>query len=126
MKFRSKKNETESIAIEGRVWKNNTFYPTFFGKHKLKASEVLPDTINYDFRISRNRLGEFFICIPLPLEVRSENQAPAIPKSEEGIIAIDPGVRTFCSCYSPSGNTFEWGKADIGRIYRLCHAVDKL
>lgn len=126
MKFRSKKNDLESIAIESRVWKKQTFYRKFFGEDKLKASEVLPEKIDYDFRIVKNRLGEFFICIPLPLEVRSENQAPVIPNPVDGIVAIDPGVRTFCSCYSPSGETFEWGKADIGRLYRLCRAADKL
>ncbi len=28
--------------------------------------------------------------------------------------------------YDPSGKVWEWGKQDIGRIYRLCHVVDKL
>ena len=26
--------------------------------------------------------------------------------------------------YDPSGLTIEWGKNDISRIYRLCHAYD--
>jgi len=39
---------------------------------------------------------------------------------------LDPGVRTFMTGYDPSGVAIEWGKNDIGRIYRLCHAYDKL
>ena len=39
---------------------------------------------------------------------------------------MDPGVRTFMTGYDPSGVAIEWGKNDIGRIYRLCHAYDKL
>lgn len=30
--------------------------------------------------------------------------------------------------YDPSGKVWEWewGKQDIGRIYRLCHTIDKI
>jgi len=39
---------------------------------------------------------------------------------------LDPGVRTFTTGYDPSGQAIEWGKGDIGKIYRLCHAHDKI
>ena len=42
------------------------------------------------------------------------------------MISLDPGVRTFMTGYDPSGVAVEWGKNDIGRIYRLSHACDKL
>lgn len=42
------------------------------------------------------------------------------------MISLDPGVRTFMTGYDPSGTAVEWGKNDIGRVYRLCHAYDKL
>ncbi|RHZ74091.1 hypothetical protein Glove_227g47 [Diversispora epigaea] len=35
----------------------------------------------------------------------------------EGILALDSGVRTFSTGYSPLGLAVEWGKKDIGRIY---------
>jgi putative transposase len=77
-----------------------------------------------------NRLGQFFLCIPRPLEVRCENQAPAYTPEQErdgaGVVALDPGIRTFQTCYDPSGLVAEWGKGDITRIYRLCCAYDKL
>jgi putative transposase len=62
----------------------------------------------------------------MPLEIRDEKQVPKWTRIEEGILALDPGVRTFVTGYSPSGLAVEWGKGDIGRIYRLCHALDKL
>ena len=56
-----------------------------------------------------------------------ENQVKGeIASSVQGIIALDPGVRTFMTGYDPSGMVWEWGKQDIGRIYRLCHTIDKL
>ena len=72
-----------------------------------------------------NKLGMWFLCIPLPLSV-SENQAPVDEVWTDGVIALDPGVRTFVTGYDPSGGVCEWGKHDIGRIYRLCHVLDKL
>ena len=49
---------------------------------------------------------------------RSENQAG-------GIVAIDPGVRTFAAFYSPdiSGKI---GEGDFSRIYRLLLHLDRL
>lgn len=127
IRYRSKKAESESIVIHSKHWKKaGVFHPTFFGKEPIKSAEPLPDKLNYDSRLQKTRLGEFYLCIPMPLEVRSENQAPEWKDIEDGILALDPGVRTFCTGYSPSGYAFEWGKNDIGRIYRLCHASDKL
>jgi len=126
IKFRSKKSPQEAIALEGRKWKDGRIYPRSFGKAKMKAFEVLPSEMAFDFRIVKNRLSEFFICIPHELEIRSESQAPTFNNFEEGILSIDPGVRTFCTGYSPNGKSCEWAKNDIARIGRLCHALDKL
>ncbi|RIB28903.1 hypothetical protein C2G38_2156713 [Gigaspora rosea] len=85
-------------------------YKTNFAAHKK------------EFKI---KLGEFFLCLPMSLEIRSENQAPQWTSIEERILSLDPGVRTFSTGYSPSGLPVEWGKNDIGRIYCICHALDK-
>lgn len=42
------------------------------------------------------------------------------------VASIDPGVCTFATIYDPDGAIIEWGKQDIGRIYRLAHQVDQL
>lgn len=127
IRYRSKKAESESIVIHSKHWKKaGVFHPRSFGTDPIRGSEPLPDKLNYDCRLQRTRLGEFYLCIPMPLEIRSENQAPQWQKIEDGILALDPGVRTFCTGYSPSGLSVEWAKNDIGRIYRLCHALDKL
>jgi len=126
MKFRSKKNPSESIVIPGRAWNKGIIFKKYWGNKPIRTSEPVPDKLNYDFRIVKNRLGEFYLCLPEPLNIRGENQAPTWEKIEDGILSLDPGVRTFCTGYCPSGMSVEWGKADIGRIYRLCHSVDKL
>jgi len=56
------------------------------------------------------------------LEQKKEEAKP----EEVRVVAIDPGIRTFATCYDPSGAITEWGHSDIGRIYQLCRAYDKL
>ena len=58
-----------------------------------------------------NRLGEFYLCIPKPLEIRADNQGPKLSVAEEnrgaGIISLGPEVRTFMTGYNPNGEAIE-------------------
>ncbi|GBB95779.1 hypothetical protein RclHR1_02610016 [Rhizophagus clarus] len=88
--------------------------------------EPLPNKLEYDSRLVMNQLGEFYLCIPRLLEIRAENQGPMFQKEGSGVISLDSDVRTFMTGYDPSGMAVEWGKNDIGRIYRLYYAYEKL
>jgi putative transposase len=123
LKFRSKKDAQESIYVEGRNFKKGVFYPSFFGKTPLESAEPLPDKVDYDCRLTRNRLGHYHICIPQPLDMKSDNQAQRVLGR---VAALDPGVRTFHTVYDATGHVLEVGKNDIGRIYRLCYYLDNL
>ena len=120
MKFKSKKAPSDSITILSKHYKSKgVFFPRFWGKEPIKAREELPEKLEYDSRIVRTRLGHFYFCIPTPIVVNSD-------ATKNNIIALDPGIRTFCTGYDPSGRALELGKGDIGRIHRLCYAYDKL
>jgi len=54
-----------------------------------------PAELPADARLVRTRLGHYYLCVPMPLETRSENQAPS--KQKHATISVDPGVRTFQS-----------------------------
>jgi len=83
--------------------------------------------MNYDCRIIRNRLGQYFISIPIPLSIQSMPVPLRDPCTvPERIISLDPGVRTFQTGYDPSGAVFEWGKGDMSRVMRLGYAIDQL
>lgn len=121
LKFRSRRAESQAITIHSKHWKGpGVFYPKRFGKEPVKAAEPLPRDLVYDTKLVKDRLGRFFLCQILPLEEVVE----CFPT--EKIISLDPGVRTFMTGYSPEGTIIEWGKGDVQRIYRLCHAHDKL
>jgi putative transposase len=122
MSFRSRKlSFQESIVIHHKHWGRHTGEYAFL--KKMRAAEPLPEDLCYDSRlVLERRTNAFYLCIPMPLEVRSENQAPATKR----IIALDPGVRTFMTSYDPSGESIEFAKGDIGHIYRLCHRLDDL
>ena len=120
--YRSSKAPQAAIAIRKIQYSKGVFYPTFFGKEAIRSSELLPDTIAHDSKLIQTRLGHYYLCVTMPLTPASENQARRL----ESVVALDPGVRTFQTAYDPSGKIIEFGKNDIGHIYRICHHMDKL
>lgn len=126
IKYKSRKARSDSITIHAKYWKTaGVFYPKSFGKKPIRACELLPEKLDYDTRLQRTRLGEFYLCLLSPLAKRSESQAPSVSEGRH-MIALDPGVRTFQTGYCPDGSTMEFAPGDVGRIARLCIALDKL
>jgi len=82
----------------------------------------------------RTRNNKYYLCLLSPLKMVHENQMPTFSdeqvKRGAGIIALDPGERTFVTGYDPSGKIHEVGwsgnKSDYGRIHRLCLVHDSL
>lgn len=128
MKYRSRKDRQRSITILAQDWGRKTgAYSQLFGRGVLRSSEPLPDDIVYDSRLVCNKLGHYYLCLPLPLQVQPVNQGPACKEAPmSGVIALDPGVRTFMTGYDPSGKVVEWGARDMSRIWRLNNAIDSL
>lgn len=124
-KYRSKKDNTQSIAVLKKHWGHKKgIYADVLNADKMKSERELPETLNYDSRIIKTRLDQYYLCIPKPIEVRSENQAP--DEKKHCTISLDPGVRTFMTGYDADGSTFEWGQNDFGRVFRLCYSYDRL
>ena len=88
----------------------------------MKSAENLPAELHYDARLVMNRLGEFYLCIPQPLKIWAENQGPT--QSEDAVIALDPGVRTFITGYDPSGRAI----GVVGQLIKskLCMVYSKI
>jgi putative transposase len=137
LKFRSKKNPSESMYVCSRAFKKGTIYPQF-GLGDLRFAEQLP-RIEHDCRLQRTSLGQLFICIPFPFPQPPATVATPLPMlvgetqaqqqqqpQRQRVVALDPGVRTFLTGYDPSGALIEVGPGDVNRIARLCMHLDKL
>ncbi|KAF5826738.1 hypothetical protein DUNSADRAFT_2217 [Dunaliella salina] len=136
MKFRSKK-ETQSITIPSNVIKgfflenqkqNGEFnmYPTFLKNkikfHVRKNTKCIPKIEN-DCKLILDQLGHFYLAIPF-YEKACENQAS---RNQKEWCAIDPGVRTMLTIYSPTlGECYKIGDKGITKLFRLCKHLDKL
>lgn len=126
MKFRSKK-KSQSIVIPHdsiKSYKDNilTMYPTMLpsGLRMYSKQEIKFD---YDCKMILDQEGRFYLCVPI------RKPSASACESQAGIVALDPGVRTFLTAYGVKENQTiiqKIGDKDITRIYRLCTHLDKL
>lgn len=126
LKFRSKRDDTQSIAVLSRHWgRKRGAYAQVFSKTKLKSYDKkhpLPEKLPHDSRLLMDRKKKYFLCIPIDRE-----QYDTSYQQEKGkIVALDPGVRTFLTCYDQDGLVSEIAKGDRNRLFRLALHIDKL
>jgi putative transposase len=82
----------------------------------MHYSEALPDGV-LDSRLLLDN-GRWFIVVPTKATTyQAENQGR--------VVALDPGVRTFMTCYSPV-EVLKFGDGDFARIVKLCRCLDDL
>lgn len=114
LSFRSRKQPQQSCFIPKSAVLAKGVYPTLSGK--MKYAEDLPDNV-LDSRLLFDN-GRWFIVVPTKgVTYTTENQGR--------VIALDPGVRTFMTGYSPV-EVVKFGEGDFGRIARLCTHLDNL
>lgn len=134
MKFRSKK-ENQAITIPKtalHLMKDDKdsclkMYPTYL-KNAIKffTRKEVANEVFYDCKLTLDKLGRFYLIIPMLRSPKSEGACENQTSKEEWA-SVDPGVRTFGTLYSPTiGVAFKLGDKDISRIYRLCRHLDKL
>jgi len=123
LKFRNKKDKLQTITLHKKHWgKASGVYAAV--RQGLRPTEPLPAELPSDARLTMDRAGRFHLHVAVPLDVAPPSSAPA--PTDHGVIALDPGVRTFLTGYVPDGGVFEFGRGDMSRITRLCHAYDQL
>jgi len=124
MKFRSLKDESQSIGLRKKHWnKKRGVFSDVFSVQNLRCEQELPEKLDHDCRFVRTRLGHYYLCMPVDVK-SSDSQAPLA--SQHSTISLDPGVRTFMTGFDADGLCCEWGKDDMTKIFRLCHSVDSL
>jgi len=122
-----KKNEFQSFTVPHSALKldngNLSLYKNILKENcilKTNKRECISD-INFDCKIKMINPNICYIYIPYTFDgvVFNENQV-------KDVLALDPGIRTFLTGYSPNGHTLEIGKNSIQKIIRLCLLIDKM
>lgn len=121
MKFQSVKMGSQSIVISKKSRRKEKELLS-----EMQAEVALPKTWKHDMRLVSKKNGKFYLCVPNAARPYGLEAAPRYTNPDEGVIALDPGVRTFMTGFDAMGNGYEWGKNDVSRLCRLRAHHDKL
>ena len=113
--FRSRKNPRQSCYIPGDAVTEHGVYHTILGP--LRMAEAVPAG-QKECRLVKER-GLYWLVVPHPAQCDIETP------SGDGVVALDPGVRTFITFFSET-DCGKLGYQAFGRIQRLCHWLDDL
>ena len=113
-RFRSRKDPIQSLPLQSANVRDGQIYKTKLGV--LKTSERIQGTS--DGRLTLENGRWFYVESQETTVTRPENQ-------RQDAVAIDPGVRTFATIYSPD-LTGKIGQADSSKLFRLCLRLDEL
>ena len=125
IRFRRRKGpQSISIQKDSFVKRPSPSGPFMFPRSLHDPLDISPhvdhaDLVKYDCRLILTVTGDIFLSVPSTVET-------ALPSDTTDVAALDPGVRTFFTAYSPQQGVLEIGKNDIGRITRLCCRLDGL
>jgi putative transposase len=116
VKFKSCKAPSQIIKFKVNNFKNGTWYPRLSKGLTFTSPQAIPNNCPYGTQLKYAR-GKWYGCFP-------EYQAQETT-AQEGVIALDPGIRSFLVGYDGEAIT-EFATYDIGRINRLCYHLDVL
>ena len=89
---------------------------------RVLAGKTGHDAIKHDCRITKDPLGRFHLCVPVPFT----NAPVRKPEAARRVVALDPGVRAFQTYYSEEEHgAYAEGAGGFARIYSYCEQLDK-
>jgi putative transposase len=124
LEFKKIKNGTNTISVPHKYYNTNGAYKLL---SDMKKSEPVHH-INRDFRILKDTNGNYWMCLPITKNSRSERQAREFSTDRlDGTISLDPGVRTFMVGYDGfNEQIIHIGEDATKKIEYLCFRLDAL
>lgn len=116
-RFRTFRDNSQTIRFQTSNWKSKTFYPQLTKGFSFRTSEPIAEVMEHEPSLSLIN-DQWFVSYAV-----NENK-PAATDSNLAV-ALDPGVRTFMTGFD-GREILEIGKYDIGRIYRLARHLDQI
>lgn len=124
-KFKTKKDLTHSFQADKKALDVNLRLFKTRLKESLKVKRSTQSwlqknlkKIEYDFWIKKEK-SQFFLCLPM---IRDEK----LEKAKHDSVALDPGVRTFQTFYSPDGVVGKLGDETSLKLTRIAQRIDLL
>lgn len=117
MKLKSKKDsrqmfhlDSSSVKIDEYICENNI---------KRWWAKNITSKLVHDCIVSMDASGEYYFC--LVLKKTSQKL-----EAENEIVSVDPGIRTFLTTYSPSGQVCKIGENLCDVLIKKAERIDKL
>ena len=120
IRFRKKK-DNHGIVIPKDAFKELKGGGVALYPKMLSSDPIIDQKPTHDCRLSIDRQNRIVLFVPVEVEkftLLRENQAD--------VVAIDPGVRTFLSTWSPNGEAYKLGDGDSTKAYDMLIRADKL
>ena len=133
-KLREEMRDACSVTIRsrqlncGKASGGNRVWPKLFGTLRDRSAmrtekgKTLPLIFEHDCRlIWERKTGFYYLCFPVTV-------VKAPPSEEKAMVSIDPGVRTFATCFDARrGKVTEWGCSHTTKIlYWLIRKASRL
>lgn len=119
LRFKSRKNPSQSCYIPKSAVKESGIYYTIAGKLSYSERDWFDKEIQ-DCRLNYDN-GRWYINIPIKDKVVMRDV-----ENQDDVIALDPGIRTFMTYFSLNGH-FGWlGYHSFHRLQSLSFKMDKL
>lgn len=134
---KSRKALYQVCEVDPRHWHGGSIFSSFWKRQGLPPLQMKDslrglhflDSLSYSVKLMLySATRQFYLCVPEAASLaprRNVGDCVCDNQAHADIVFIDPGVRTFLTCYDTRGRVVEFGLG-YDEILRLCLRMDKL